>query len=116
MKYKTTYNLTHITSMEALKREQLVVNARIKDREVELRLKMYEIPGELAAAGANSFIPKILRGKITNAALNGGKKLINNFFVPSDSKPQNLLTHTIQNPKGVFSLLKKGIGLFKGKK
>lgn len=116
MNYKTTYNLSHITSVEALKREQMVVKARIKDREDELRLKMYEIPGELAAAGANSFIPKLLRGKITNAALNGGKKMINNFFVPGETKQQNLLTYTIKNPAGVFSLLKKGIGLFKGKK
>ncbi len=116
MKYKTTYNLSHITSVETLKREQLVVKARIKDRENELRVKMYEIPAELAAAGANSFIPKILRGKITNAALNGGKRLINNFFVPGETKQQNLLTHTIKNSSGVLSLLKKGIGLFKGKK
>lgn len=116
MKYKTTYNLAHITSIEALQREQFIVKTRIKDRESELRLKMYEIPAELAAAGANSFIPKILRGKITNAALNGGKKLINNFFVPGESVQQNLLTHTIKNPGGVFSLLKKGFGLLKGKK
>jgi hypothetical protein len=116
MKYKTTYNLSHITSVETLKREQMVVKARIKDRENELRVKMYEIPAELAAAGANSFIPKILRGKITNAALNGGKRLINNFFVPGETKQQNLLTHTIKNSSGVLSLLKKGIGLFKGKK
>ncbi|MEJ7684273.1 MAG: hypothetical protein WKG06_41770 [Segetibacter sp.] len=116
MKYKTTYNLTHITSVEALKREQLIVKARIKDRESELRLKMYEIPAELAAAGANSLIPKIFRGRITNAALNGGKKLINNFFVPAETKQQNLLTYTIKNPSGVFSVLKKGIGLFRRKK
>lgn len=116
MKYKTTYDLSHITSVNALKREQLMVKERIKDREQELRLKMYEIPAELAAAGANSFIPKLLRGRITNAALNGGKKLINNFFVPSDSKQQNLLTHTIKNPSGVFSLIKKGIGLLSRKK
>ncbi len=116
MIYKTTYDLSHITSVNALKREQLIVKERIKDREQELRLKMYEIPAELAAAGANSFIPKLLRGRITNAALNGGKKLINNFFVPSDSKQQNLLTHTIKNPSGVFSLIKKGIGLLSRKK
>lgn len=116
MKYRTTYDLTHITSVDALRREQMIVKARIKDRESELRLKMYEIPAELAAAGANSLIPKILRGKITDAALNGGKKLINNFFVPGETKQQNLLTHTIKNPTGVFSLLKKGIGLFKGRK
>jgi len=116
MKYKTTYDLSHITSVDALRREQVTVKERIKEREEELRLKMYELPGELAAAGANTFIPKVLRGRLTNAALNGGKKLINNFFVPGDSKPQNLLTHTIKNPTGVISIIKKGIKLFKGKK
>jgi hypothetical protein len=49
--------------MEALRREQMIVRARIKGREDELRLKMYEIPAELAAAGANTLIPKFLRGK-----------------------------------------------------
>jgi len=116
MKYRTTYDLTHITSIEALKREQMLVKARIKDREGELRLKMYEIPAELAAAGANTLIPKVLRGKITNAALSGGKKLINNFFVPGEPAQQNLLTHTIKNPTGVLSFVRKGIGLLKGRK
>ena len=114
MKYKTHYNLSRITSMGALRREQTVVRGRIKDREMELRMKMYEIPAELAAAGANSIIPKFLRGKLTNAALNGGKKLINNFLVPNDAKQRNLLTHTIKN-RGVFSIIKKGISLFRGK-
>ena len=115
MKYKTHYDLSHITSMEALRREQLVVKSRIREREEELKLRMYEIPAELAAAGANTFIPKMLRGKITNAALNGGKKLINHFLVPQTAQNQNLLTHTIKN-RGVFSLLKKGFNLWKGKK
>jgi len=112
MKYKTRYDLTHITSVDTLRREQIVVKSRIKERENELRLKMYEVPAELAAAGANSFIPKILRGKITNAALNGGKKLLNRFFVPTEAQPPSLLTHTIKNP-GIFSIVKKGIGLIK---
>ena len=116
MKYKTRYDLSHITSVDALRREQIIVRERIKDREHELRLKMYEIPGELAAASANSFIPKILRGKITNAALNGGKKIINSFFVPSESNQQNLLTHTVKNPGGVLSIIKKGIGLLSKRK
>ena len=100
--------------MEALRREQVIVKARIKDREDELRMKMYEIPAELAAAGANTLIPKFLRGKITNAALNGGKKLINNFLAPNDPRQQNLLTNTIKN-RGIFSILKKGYNLFRGK-
>lgn len=114
MKYKTQYDLSHITSIESLQREQLIVKGRIKEREEELRSKMYEIPAELAAAGANSFIPKMLRGKITDAALNGGKKIINSFLLPANAQQHNLLTHTIKN-RGVFSILKKGFQLFKGK-
>jgi hypothetical protein len=73
---------------------------------------MYEIPGELAAAGVNTFIPKILRGKITDAALNGGKKLINAFFAPQIS-PGNLLTYGAKRPSAIVSILKKGFNIFK---
>ena len=106
------YNLSHINSLQALRKEQQVVMQRIKEEENELRLKMYEIPGELAAAGANTFIPKILRGKITNAALNGGKKLINGFFAP-EQQNGNLLTNGARKSVGVLSLLQKGFSLFK---
>ena len=107
------YNLSHINSLQALRKEQVIVRQRIKDEEHELRLKMYEIPGELAAAGANSFIPKILRGKITDAALNGGKKLINGFFAPAQQQNGNLLTYAAKKPAGVLSILKKGFAVFK---
>jgi hypothetical protein len=101
--------------MEALLREQMKVQERIRDREEELRMQLHQIPGELAAAGANSFIPRILRGKLTNAALNGGKKLINNFFAPAEPRPQNLLSHTIKNSGNVLSLIKTGLKLFRKK-
>lgn len=114
MKYKVKYDLSHVVSLDALRREQLTVRERIKNRESELRLKMYEIPAELAAAGANSVIPSFLRGKITNTVLNTGKKLINNFIVPQDKQKQNLLTQTVKN-RGVFSILKKGLSLLRRK-
>ncbi len=107
------YSLSHINSLQSLQKEQLIVKQRLKEGEVELRAKMYEIPGELAAAGANTLIPKILRGKITNAALNGGKKLINTFFAPADQQNPNLLTYAAKRPAGVLSVLKKGFSLFK---
>jgi hypothetical protein len=110
------YNLQHINTLQALQREQQIVRQRIKEEEHELRLKMYEIPGELAAAGANTFIPKILRGKITDAALSGGKKLINGFFAPKEQQNGNLLTYAAKRPTGVLSLLKKGYSLFKSVK
>lgn len=108
------YDLSHINSLPSLIKEQNKVRQRIAEAENELRLKMYEIPGELAAAGANSLIPKFLRGKVTSAALNGGKKLINGFFSPANPQQDKLLTYSSKAP-GVFSILKKGFGLLKGR-
>ena len=112
MKYKKQYSLSHVTTMDELQREQLVVRGRLKSREEDLKLKMYEIPAELTAAGINKFIPNFLRGKVTNAALNGSKKLINAFFVPDNKQSKNLLTHTVKN-RGFFSIIKKGISIFR---
>ena len=112
MQYKTKYTLSHVDSIEALRKEQQVIKSRIKNREEDIRLKMYEIPAELAAAGVNKFIPSFLRGKVSNTVLNGGKKLINALFVPENAQPQNILTHTVKN-RGIFSFVKKGISLFK---
>ncbi len=109
------YDLSHINSLETLQREQQLIKQRIKHRENELRLKMYEIPAELAAAGANSLIPKILRGKITDAALKGGKKLLNKFFVPEDETKRIGWTKS-NKTSSVISLLAKGIKLFKGRR
>lgn len=114
MKYKTRYNLSHVTSMDALLKEQNLVRQRLKNREEELRMKLYEVPAELAAAGANSLIPRIFRGKLTEAALNSGKKLLNNFIVPKQ-EGQNSLLGTVVKNKGLFSLVKKGFSLWKGK-
>lgn len=111
------YDLSHINSLDTLKREQQLIRQRIKHRENELRLKMYEIPGELAAAGAKSLIPKMLRGKITDVALNGGKKLLNKFFVPEDENRRIGWTKgSNKSSGGVISLIVKGITLFKGKR
>ena len=112
MKYKTKYDLSHVTTLDTLRREQWIVKGRLKRHEEEMKLKMYEIPAELAAAGINRFIPNFLRGKVSNAALNGSKKLINAFFVPENKQTQNLLTHTVKN-RGIFSFIKKGISLFR---
>ncbi len=68
---------------------------------------MYEIPGELAAAGVNTFIPRILRGKVTNAALNGGKKVINTIFAPDNTTTRKLIGEGAKSVgvlKGIKSL------------
>lgn len=88
-----------ITNLEQLRQEKARVKLRLEQRRKDFSHKMYEIPAELAAAGANSLIPSFLRGKVTNAALSGGKKLINGLMLPGENSGHNL-------PKVV-----KGIGL-----
>ena len=105
---------SNIDSLEALQREQFIVRERLKSRVGALRNKMHEIPGELAAAGANSLIPKILRGKVTNAALNGGKLLINRYFAPEDSSNRNLLTGAVKKV-GLISTVGKVFKLLRGR-
>ena len=105
-------NSSQITTLEDLQREQFIVRERLKTRQQSLQNKMYQIPGELAAAGINSFIPKFLRGKVTNAALSGGKKLINGYFAPDDGSPGNMVSGVVKNvgwlktAKSIFNLIR----------
>ena len=114
MKYKIKHDMSHITSVAALQKEQAMVRQRITRREDELKMKMYEIPAELAAAGVNSMIPNILRGKITNAALNGGKRILNSLLVPDAKQKSDLLTTTVKY-RGLFAAIKRGIQVIRGK-
>lgn len=106
------YNISQITTLEDLQREQFIVRERLKTRQQSLQNKMYQIPGELAAAGVNSFIPKFLRGKVTNAALSGGKRLINGYFAPDDGTPGNLVSGAVKKVgllksfKSIFNLIR----------
>lgn len=100
--------------MEALQREQFITRERLKTRQELLKNKMHEIPGELAVAGVNTFIPKILRGKVTNAALNGGKKLINNYFAPENGQARKLIGASVKG-KGILSGIKSIFNLVRGK-
>lgn len=101
-----------IDSLEALQREQFIVRERLKFRESVLRSKIQQIPGEMAAAGANSFIPKILRGKVSNAALNGGKSLINWYFGANTSPVSKVIGGTIKKV-GLLSGVKTVLRMFK---
>jgi hypothetical protein len=111
----TEYDLSHITSIEDLKKEQALITQRILMREEELRLKLYEIPAEIAAAGVNSLIPNFFRGKITDAALNGGKKLMKKLLAPSSDNRINSISNFKQT-NSVISIIGKGLKLLKGKR
>jgi len=104
-------DLSHINSLETLRKEQRLIRNSIKQQELDLKRKMQELPAELAAAGANTLIPKVLRGKITNTALKGGKFLINKFFVDTDGP--KLLPGVKKT--GVLSVAKTIFKMFKGK-
>jgi hypothetical protein len=105
--------LSHIKSVEALRQERFRVQQRIIEHEKEFKKKLQQLPAELAAAGANSLIPPFLRGKITNSALNGGKFLINKFFVTPEANQRSLLPASSKN--GILPFVKTVFKMFKGK-
>lgn len=102
--------MTNIKDIDALRHEQNVVRQRLLQREEEIKLKLYEIPAEITAAGVNSFIPSILRGKVTESILNGGKKLINALLVPEEKRPANMIAK-VAKTGGLIMVLKKGFRL-----
>jgi len=103
--------MQRIKTIEDVRLEKQRVQQRLAYTQQELSRKMYEIPAELAAAGANSMIPGFLRGKVTNAALSGGKKLINAFIVPEE-KQNNLLPKAAKG-LSIIRGIKSAIKLFK---
>jgi hypothetical protein len=105
--------LNHITTVEKLQQEKYRVRERLEIHKRELSRKMYEIPAELAAAGANRLIPGFLRGKITNAALSGGKKLINKLVVPGDDQKSAL--PSISRGITIASGIRKLFSLWRGR-
>ena len=107
-------NLSHIKSAQAIRQEQYRVRERLKLQEKEFKKRFQQLPAELAAASANNLIPKFLRGKVTDTALNGGKFLINKFFVADDDNNRSLITQTRKT--GVIPFVKTVFRMFKGKK
>lgn len=105
--------LTHIKDAQTLRQERFRVQERIKGHEREFKKKLQQLPGELAVAGASSVIPGFLKGKVTNTALNGGKFLIDKFFVSSEPGAKGLLNSTKKT--GVIPLVKTVFKLLKGK-
>lgn len=106
-------NMNHINSLEALNREKILVRKRLERHKDALSLKLYEIPAELAAAGANTLIPGFLKGRVTNAALSGGKKLINRFIVPEEKS--NSALPSVMKGISLVRGIKKAISLWRGK-
>ena len=103
-----------IRSIADIKVQQQRTKERLQGYEVEFKKKIQQLPGELAVAGANNFIPLFLRGKITNTALSGGKFLIDKFFVESENKSGGLSRLPIRK-SGVIPFVKTVFRMFKGR-
>jgi hypothetical protein len=102
-----------IKSVADLRREQQLARQRITTYEEEFKKKIQQLPGELAVASANNFIPRFLRGKITNTALSGGKFLIDKFFVEPDQTPRAIQA---TRKSGIVPFVKTVFRMFKGRK
>ncbi len=50
-------DLSHIKSIDDLKREKEITKLNINEHEWQLRKKFQQLPAEIAAAGVNNFIP-----------------------------------------------------------
>ena len=106
---------TSIKSIADIKLEQQRTKARLQVYEADFKKKIQQLPGELAVAGANNFIPRFLRGKVTNTALSGGKFLIDKFFVESENNPQGSIGLPIRK-SGVIPFVKTVFRMFRNRK
>lgn len=109
-----TVPLSHIKSLKDLQQEQYRVKLRVQQHEKDFAKKVQQLPAELAAAGVNNLIPPFLRGKVTNSALNGGKFLINKFFVTDEATGGTKLL-TSAKKSGVIPLVKTVFKMLRGK-
>jgi hypothetical protein len=104
-----------IKSIADLKMEQHKTRERLKGHTLEFKKKIQQLPGELAVASANNFIPRFLRGKVTNTALSGGKFLIDKFFVDPEENSVIAKGQSIRK-SGVIPFVKTVFRMFKGRK
>lgn len=105
---KETRHNYFISSMEELKKEQLNARIRINEKEIELRRKVQQVPGELFYSGMDSVIPSMLTGKVSSFALNAGKGLINNFFLKKAVTTGGFKLLNAVKPSGIFKKLQYG--------
>ena len=108
-------NTQTIKSIADLREQQQRAKQRLQYYEADFKKKFQQLPGELAVASANNFIPRFLRGKVTDTALSGGKFLIDTFFVAPDQNNSNSLGLPLRK-SGVVPFVKTVFRMFKGRK
>jgi hypothetical protein len=108
-------NTEAIKSLADLRQQQQRAKERLHYYEADFKKKFQQLPGELAVASANNFIPRFLRGKVTDTALSGGKFLIDTFFVAPDQTTANTQGLPIRK-SGVIPFVKTVFRMFKNRK
>jgi hypothetical protein len=108
-------NTNNIKSIADLKVQQQKTRERLQYYETDFKKKIQQLPGELAVASANNFIPRFLRGKVTDTALSGGKFLIDKFFV-EPGQANSTSTGLPLRKSGVIPFVKTVFRMFKNRK
>jgi hypothetical protein len=108
-------NTQTIKSLADLKQQQQYTKQRLQYYEADFKKKIQQLPGELAVASANNFIPRFLRGKVTDTALSGGKFIIDKFFVEPDQSNTNTSGLPLRK-SGVIPFVKTVVRMFKNRK
>lgn len=78
-------------NLEELREGRKSVKQRVVLQEKMLKDRLQELPGQLIYTGVKSVLPPLISGKITNSVLNGGKALVDHFFVKGGDKDKPLL-------------------------
>jgi hypothetical protein len=108
-------NTQSIKSIADLKVQQQKTRERLQYYEADFKRKIQQLPGELAVASANNFIPRFLRGKVTDTALSGGKFLIDKFFI-EPGQTNSTPTGFPLRKSGVIPFVKTVFRMFKNRK
>ncbi len=105
-------NTSNIKSIADLKMQQQKTRERLQYYEADFKKKFQQLPGELAVASANNFIPRFLRGKVTDTALSGGKFIIDKFFVSPEQGTISVPGQSLRK-SGVIPFVKTVFRMFK---
>jgi hypothetical protein len=90
----------YIRNLAELKATRKVIRRRVKEDEALLKERLQELPGQLLYTGVKYFIPPMLSGGVTNTILQGGKSLVDHFFIKKEDR-------AIEGRAGIAPSLKK---------
>lgn len=104
---KSKVDLSHIDTLEDLKREQLVIKARLRMQEEELKEHFKNVPKEALKAGASAIVPQVLQNKATSNIFNASRNIVGSLFAKKGHKSDVLWKGVRQ--AGMYVLLKQAL-------